>query len=164
MYIPFSNLSPQARTWVYQADRKMNQDEKQLIEKKLRDFTEIWQVHGAPLEASYEIRYDQFIILAVNDTTSGCSIDSSVRVIQEAGSVTGIDFFNRNLVAFKTSEEIKLIELSLLKSAFRDGKWDERTLVFNNLVSSIREVNEGWLVPAGATWLKRYAHRTQSVE
>jgi hypothetical protein len=164
MNVPFEKLVPTARTWIYQANRKMSSEEKTTIKQALGDFTEQWLVHGLPLEASFDIRHDLFVILAANDTTSGCSIDSSVRAMKEAGSLTGIDFFNRNLVAFKYPDEIRLVDLSLLKVAFQQGEWTEETLVFNNMTSTLRELEERWLVPAGSTWLKRYIPKPQSVQ
>jgi hypothetical protein len=164
MFIPFKNLSPTARTWIYQADRKISPVQKSVISEKLQEFTEQWLVHGAPLEASFEIRFEQFIILAANDTASGCSIDSSVRIIKEIGSLTGIDFFSRNLIAFKLDEEIRLIDLSLLKTEFQKGTWNEESLVFNNALTTLGEIQDRWLVAAGTTWLKRYIPRPQSVQ
>lgn len=164
MFVPFAKLSPAARVWIYQSDRKITSEEKTVIANQLNIFTGQWQVHGAPLEASFDIRFDHFIILAANDTTSGCSIDSSVRAVKELGQLTGIDFFNRNLVAFKHREEIRLIALPLLKSAYTNGDWSEETPVFNNLVSSVGDLAENWVVPAASTWLKRYGTLATNVK
>jgi hypothetical protein len=156
MFIPFKNLNSSARTWIYQADRQFSEEQKSLISQKLTQFTEDWLVHGSPLEASFEIRHDQFVILAANDTASGCSIDSSVRVMKEIGSQTGIDFFNRNLIAFQAENEIRVIDMAFLKKELQEGSWDESSVVFNNVASTLQDLNERWLVPAGTTWLKRY--------
>lgn len=164
MYIPFNTLRPESKLWIYQADRRLTAEERERISEKLREFTGEWLVHGAPLQASFEIRFDQFILVAADDSASGCSIDSSVRVMKEIGALTGIDFFNRNLVAFRKGEEISLIDLTLLKSELQKGNWNEESLVFNNAISTLRDVNERWLVPAGTTWLKRYIGRPQSVQ
>jgi hypothetical protein len=163
MFIPFKNLNSSARTWIYQADRQFSEEQKSLISQKLTQFTEDWLVHGSPLEASFEIRHDQFVILAANDTASGCSIDSSVRVMKEIGSQTGIDFFNRNLIAFQAENEIRVIDMAFLKKELQEGSWDESSVVFNNVASTLQDLNERWLVPAGTTWLKRYLPKPQSV-
>jgi hypothetical protein len=163
MFIPFNDLSPAARIWVYQADRKITEYEKNIITQHLRTFTEEWLVHGAPVDASFEVIDDLFVVLAANDPTSGCSIDSSVRALKELGTKASIDFFNRNLVAFRLSDRIELIDLKALKQTFLKGVWDENTLTYNNLVANKEELMKSWLVPAGRTWLKRYAARPQSV-
>lgn len=157
MYIAFENLPDHARVWIYQADRKIKSSETAIISEALRAFTESWTVHGQPMEASFTIRFDQFIILAAHDQASGCSIDSSVRAMKEIGTATGIDFFNRTQVAFLRGEEAVLIPLADLKSEYAGKKWNEDVLTFNNLVDTKSALEKTWLIPAGSTWLKRYA-------
>ena len=90
------------------------------------------------------------------NAASGCSIDDSVRTLKKLGEELNIDFFDRTLVAFKNQEEVITIPISDLKKKFEEGVWNSRQLVFNNLVSTKGELSQGWLVPAGSTWLKRY--------
>jgi hypothetical protein len=156
MYIPFSSLPAHARIWIYQSDKKILSDQKDIIIEALTSFTEQWTVHGAPMDASFEIRQDYFVILAANDPASGCSIDSSVRAVQSAGARVGIDFFNRNLVAFKIANTISLVALKDLRQKLEHGEWSGDTLVFNNLVQNVKEFQQSWLVPAKETWLARY--------
>jgi hypothetical protein len=156
MFLPFQQLPAHSRTWIYQADRKITSGEKNIISAALTAFTEGWVVHGQPMEASFDIRYDQFIVLAANDQASGCSIDSSVRAIKEIGTATGIDFFNRTNVAFLTGQDITLLPTTELKKRYAEKIWDGTTPVFNNLVDTKQKLDEGWIAEAGKTWLKRY--------
>jgi hypothetical protein len=164
MFIPFEKLSPSATVWIYQSDKKFSENEKAILSRHLRAFTDQWLVHGAPLEASFDIRHDQFVILAANDKTSGCSIDTSVRVMKEAGSLIGVDFFNRALIGFLVNGEIRLVPLTELAAEFQSGKLKPSSSTFNNLVSTVDQLNKSWLVPAETTWLKRYLARTESVQ
>ena len=156
MYIPFAALPGNARIWIYQSDKPILPPQKDIIFKALTSFTEQWTVHGTPMDASVEILHDHFIILAANDPASGCSIDSSIRAVQSAGSETWIDFFNRNLVAFLINDAISLLPLKLLAEKLERNEWNADTLVFNNLIQNIKELHESWLVPAKQTWLSRY--------
>jgi hypothetical protein len=156
MHIPFSQLPASSKVWIYQADKKFSSQDEEIITDYLSTFTQQWMVHGTPLEASFEIKFHQFVILAANDNASGCSIDSSVRIFKEIGSKTGIDFFNRNMIAFKEDETITLIPLKGLKSTLNEGVWKESSVFFNNAVSSLDEFHTNWLTAAGKTWLKRY--------
>lgn len=156
MFIPFDQLPTYAKTWIYQADRKLSPAETEILNRELRSFTEQWEVHGSPLESSFEIRMNQFVVLAANDKVSGCSIDSSVRIMKELGRKVNVDFFNRNLVAFKKDESIITIPLTELKSGFTNGLWSADTRMFNNAVSTKEELGTKWITPAGSTWLKRY--------
>ena len=86
MYVPFESLPEESRIWIYQSNRKFSDEEIAEIENDLKSFIENWAAHGTSLEASYLLKYNRFIILAVNQEVqqaTGCSIDSSVAFIQE---------------------------------------------------------------------------------
>lgn len=164
MFVPFDKIHDDSRLWIFQANRKFNSKESKIISQALSTFTESWLVHGSPMQASFDLRFDQFVILAADEqanAASGCSIDDSVRTFKKLGAELNIDFFDRTLVAFKKDETVFTISASDLKTTLRDGAWNQETLVFNNLVGTKRALREGWLVPAGSTWLKRYLpHQT----
>ncbi|MBT1706979.1 hypothetical protein KK062_02030 [Fulvivirgaceae bacterium PWU5] len=156
MLIPFHQLPATSRVWVYQADRKITAAEKGIISEVLTAFTQGWSVHGQPMETSFEIRHDHFIVLAANDQASGCSIDSSVRAVKEAGTAAGVDFFNRTNVAFQTTGGVTLLSMGDLKAQYVEGIWNRTTPVFDNLVDTKGKLDQAWIAPAGDTWLKRY--------
>ena len=156
MYIPFESLPLHSRVWIYQSGKKFTPADIDTISKALVSFTQSWSVHGQPMDASFDIRHDHFIILAVNDQASGCSIDSSVRTIKEIGSAIGADLFDRTQVAFLVKEEVVLLKLAELKQKFEEGVWHEQTPTFNNLVDTKAALADSWVVAAGTTWLKRY--------
>ena len=85
MYVPFETLPEESKVWIYQSNRKFTDEEFAAIETDLKTFVENWAAHGTGLEASFELKYNRFIILAVNQENqiaTGCSIDSSVQFIQ----------------------------------------------------------------------------------
>jgi len=119
-------------------------------------------VHGSAMKASFDLLFDQFIILAADEranAASGCSIDDSVRTLKKLGEELNIYFFDRTQVAFKNQQEVITIPISDLKKKFEERVWNNNSLMFNNLVSTKGELTQGWLVPAGSTWLKRYLPR-----
>lgn len=159
MFIPFEALPDHSRIWIYQADRKLISHELNIISETLLSFTESWSVHGTPMQASFDIRFDQFIILAVDEIStgvSGCSIDGSVRVIKDLGQQLGIDFFDRTRVGLVVDNKIVSVHTNELGTLHRDGFWNEDTKVTNNLIGSKGDLASMWLVPAKLTWLKRY--------
>jgi hypothetical protein len=85
MYVPFESLPEESRIWIYQSNRKFSDDEMTEIETALQAFLQNWAAHGTSLESSYQLKYNRFIILAVNQevqNATGCSIDASVEFIQ----------------------------------------------------------------------------------
>ncbi len=159
MFVPFDEIHDRSRIWIYQSSRKLNREEVSIISDALRAFTERWLVHGSPMRASFDIKFDQFVILAADEdvnSASGCSIDDSVRTFKKLGSDLSIDFFDRTQVAFRRADEVFMIPVSDLKSKLLDGEWNSETMVFNNLVASKGDLRNSWQVPAGTTWLKRF--------
>ena len=159
MYVPFESLPGTARLWIYQADKRFTTAGKNIISDTLRAFVEGWMVHGQPMQASFDIRYDQFVLLAADEdvnAASGCSIDSSVRVIRDLGESLSTDFFNRNNIAFRIKDETILLTLPELKRKSEEGYWKGETLMFNNLVTKKEDLQKSWLVSSGTTWLSRY--------
>jgi len=159
MFIPFEQISPTSRIWIYQADQKMTSQQIDLAKQFLIGYCDQWKAHGAPLRASFDIRYDHFIILAADEdynSTSGCSIDDSVRAIKALQLQTSLNFFNRNLVAFLNDGVIQLIDRAQLKEKYISGMWNEGTPTFNNLVDIKSKLDREWIVETGKTWLKRF--------
>lgn len=166
MFVPFESLPPTSRLWIYQADRKFSANEKAILESQLKLFTDGWAAHGQALHCSFQIAYDQFVILAANEamqTASGCSIDDSVRFMQQAGKELAIDFFNRNLIAFKIDSGVRLVRLTELKTALAEGIWTAESLTFNNLVSQKSGLETDWVIPSSSSWLSRYIGREKLV-
>lgn len=109
MYIPFENLPLESRIWIYQSNRKFSDEEIVDIEKDLQLFLENWTAHGSHLESSYLIKYNRFIIIAVNQDAqqaTGCSIDASVEFIQKLEQKYNVDLLDKMNVSFKQADFI----------------------------------------------------------
>ncbi|WP_309613236.1 ABC transporter ATPase [Flavobacterium sp.] len=159
MYIPFENLPEDSKIWIYQSNRKFSDDEMTEIENELKVFIENWSAHGTELEASYLLKYNRFIILAVNhevQQATGCSIDSSVSFIQNLEQKYEVDLLDKMNVTFKNGEHIAHKSLIDFKRMAKEKAVTANTIVFNNLVNSIEEFNENWEVPASESWHSRF--------
>jgi hypothetical protein len=159
MYVPFNSIPDHSRLWIYQSNRKFTSDEVSIISDALLAFTKQWSAHGEPLLTSFDIRLEQFIILAADEKyvpPSGCSIDGAVRTIKDLGNRFAIDFFDRTATAFLRNEGVTLIPMTALKSHFNNGILNHESLVVNLLVSTKADLADAFVVPVSNTWLKRY--------
>ncbi|UPT70485.1 MAG: ABC transporter ATPase [Flavobacterium sp. JAD_PAG50586_2] len=159
MYIPFENLPEESKIWIYQSNRKFSDEEMAEIENDLKTFIENWAAHGTGLEASYLLKYNRFIVLAVNQEVqqaTGCSIDSSVAFIQNLEQKYQVDLLDKMNVTFKNGEHIAHKSLIDFKRMAKEKAVTENTIVFNNLVNTIEEFNENWEVPAAESWHSRF--------
>ncbi|HEX8269663.1 MAG TPA: ABC transporter ATPase [Flavobacterium sp.] len=159
MYVPFETLPEESKIWIYQSNRKFSDAEFAEIEIELRAFLENWAAHGTGLEASYQLKYNRFIIIAVNQETqsaTGCSIDASVQFIQNLEKKYDVDLLDKMNVTFKLGEHIAHKPLTEFKKMAKEKAVSENTIVFNNLVNTVGEWNEYWEVPANESWHSRF--------
>ena len=159
MFIPFASLPDHSRLWIYQSDRKFTAEEVSLISDALLSFTDQWNAHGSPLMTSFDIRLNQFIVIAADEQhvpASGCSIDGAVRTIKELGQRLGIDFFDRTAIAFFENEGVTIFPMASLKKLFNEGVLHHESHLINLLVPTKADLENSFIVPASSTWLRRY--------
>lgn len=159
MLIPFEELSDESKIWIYQSNRKFSDVEFADIETNLKLFLSQWSAHGISLECGYELKYNRFIILAVDQdvqVATGCSIDASVQFIQELEKKYDVDLLDKMNVTFKLGEHVAHKTLIDFKKMAKEKAVTENTIVFNNLINNIAEYNESWEVPASDSWHSRF--------
>ncbi|SDK29893.1 hypothetical protein SAMN05421823_102389 [Catalinimonas alkaloidigena] len=159
MHVSFDQLPDTARLWVYQANRAFSPAEQQTLTVMLTQFCEQWAAHSQPLQASFRLVHDQFIVLAVDEryhAASGCSIDASVQVIRQLEQQLGISLLDRSQVAYLTDEGVQLVSLANAKALVTDGVIQPETPVFNNAVASLGDWRTSWEIPASQSWMKRF--------
>ena len=163
MLVEFQEMPAEARLWVYQADRQLSSSEKELIKSQSASFIREWTAHGANLKASFDICFDQFLVITVDENfnqASGCSIDSSVQFVRFLEQKLNISFLDRTKVAF-LDEGLKpngVVTRSLgeIKEKVSAGEIGEGTIVFNNMVTSKHEFDTNWKIEAKNSWLGKY--------
>ena len=159
MYVPFESLPEESRIWIYQSNRKFSDAEMTEIEEALQAFLKDWAAHGTSLESSYLLKYNRFIIIAVNQniqSATGCSIDASVQFIQSLEQKYNVDLLDKMNVTFKVGEHVAFKPLIEFKKMAKDKAVTEKTILFNNLVNTIEDWNTNWEVPAGESWHSRF--------
>ena len=152
------NFSPDSRVWIYQSSRLFTLSEALAVEDLLNDFTDKWLSHGAPVKGAAYLFFGQFIILMADEKAtgvSGCSTDSSVRLIKDIEQRFGVNMFDRTTLAFLVKDKVQLLPLSQLQYAFDNRFIDSHTLYFNNLVQTKAELENNWLVPIKDSWLSK---------
>jgi hypothetical protein len=159
MYIPFEDLPLESKIWIYQSNRKFSDGEMVEIEQDIKQFVDNWEAHGTGLVSSFLIKYNRFIIFAVNQeiqVATGCSIDKSVQFIQSLEQRYGVDLLDKMNVTFKNGEFIAHKTLLEFKKMAKEKAVSGSTIVFNNLVNTIEEFNDSWEVYAEDSWHSRF--------
>lgn len=159
MTTDFKNLPGDSHIWIYQANRKLREEEVGRIATKTKTFLEQWTAHGSDLEAGFEIRYNRFIVIGLNQenaTASGCSIDASVNFIQSLEKEFNVDFLDKMNVTFYSGDYIAHKTLSEFRKMAKARSVSKNTVVFNNLVITKSDYLENWEVPAKDSWHSRF--------
>ena len=159
MFTEYTNLPANSRVWIYQSERQFTIEEVEYICAKAILFIDNWTRHGDDLKGSFTIEYNQFLVLAVDENfnnVSGCSIDSSVRFIQELEKELKLDLMNKMNVSFKDGENINVIKLSEFQEFVKEKKITASTVVFNNMVNTKEDFETKWEVTADKSWHKRF--------
>ena len=158
MYIPFEQLPDQSRVWVYQANRPLKGEEIEQIKSFLMNEMNAWAAHGAPLNASFEIRFNQVVIVAVNEDVnqaSGCSIDASTRWFKSLGELLQVDFFDRQIASIQ-GERILLIPITSIKDFILSANLSEEDFIIPPQTSDLGHYRTQWLQMVRESWLKKY--------
>ena len=158
MLVDFKFLSDSSKLWVFQSDKIISPSNQKILINEISPFLTDWSSHGAEIKSSFEIRYDLFLIISVDEeinSVSGCSIDKLTNFIIQISDEIGVDFFNRLNVAYKSDyEKINLRSLSDFKTLIAEGKINEESIVFNNLIKTKKDYIEQWEVQLKNSWHK----------
>lgn len=156
-YLLDANFHPDSRVWVYQASRVFSLQEAFDMENLLNEFVSQWKSHGTTVKGAGYLFFGQFIILMADETAtgiSGCSTDSSVRLIKDIEQKLSVNMFDRTVLAFVVKDKLQLLPLAQLQYAADNGFINGDTLYFNNLVQTKQELENKWIIPVKESWLQ----------
>lgn len=145
-----------SRVWIYQSNRMFTMSEALQIEDLLNDFAKNWKSHADTVKGYANLFFGQFIVLMADESAtgvSGCSTDSSVRLIKHIEKQFNVNLFDRLLLAFLIKEKVQLLPLSQINYAVENNFVNEDTTYFNNTVLTKEELENNWMIPVRESWL-----------
>lgn len=153
-----ADFAANSRVWIYQSSRLFSMGEALQIEDLLNTFVEQWKSHGTPVKGFATLFFGQFIVLMADENAtgvSGCSTDSSVRLIKQIEDLYKVQLFERQLLAFQVKDKVQLLPLAQLQHAVDNNFITPDTIYFNNLVQTKEELETKWMIPVKDSWLTR---------
>lgn len=148
-----------SRIWIYQADKVMSKGEVDIIESHIKPFATTWNHHGENLKSYAAVLYNIFIVFIVDETNAevgGCGIDSSVHLVQKISKEMNIDFFNRLAVSYFQDEKVLCATKNSFTEIVQKADFSEDTLVFNNQVKTLQELDINWIVAFKNSWHQNF--------
>lgn len=161
-----NSFHPDSRVWIYQSSRLFGLNEALQIEDMLKQFIQGWHSHGTPVKGEAHLFFGQFIVILADETAtgvSGCSTDSSFRLIKQIEKTFGVNMFERTSLAFIVKDKVQLLPIGQLQYAIDNGFISADTLFFNNVVLTKEELESNWIISAKDSWLTKKVSFTNSV-
>lgn len=160
MLVPFKSLPKNSRIWIFPSSKEIDIHKKSKIKERLVKFISDWTSHNKNIQAGFQLPYNRFIVIALNQNlqnASGCSIDSLMNIIQIFEKEFDLILLDRMNVLYR--DKNRKIEYLTLKDFVKMVKYksiNSSTTVFNNLVINKEEYMDLWEVPAINSWHSRY--------
>jgi len=148
-------FSEHSRVWVYQSDKELTDEQVSGLLSRLNKFAAEWTAHNHQLKAKAEVRYKRFLILIVDESqagASGCSIDKSVNFMKDIEREFGINLFDRFNFAYREGEKVLSASRPEFEELLKLGVIGSNTIVFNNLVPTLADLETRWEVPFSESW------------
>ncbi len=154
--IPFDQLPPDARLWIFAADRSLSEHERERVLAEVDAFIEQWTAHGVPLRAGREVHHDRFVMVAVDERAagaSGCSVDALVRRMRQLQNTLGVDLVDNAPVLYREGKTITRVPRDQFAALAAAGTVTPATVVFDNTLTTVGDVQGGrWEVRAADAW------------
>ena len=155
MVVTFDKISDDSRIWIFQSNQLISNIDIESLEKKIDAFLSSWTSHGDQLMVASKIKYNLFIIIALDEscsTASGCSIDKLVNFIKNIENEYQISLLDRLDLSYRDKNKISVLRLDDFKRKILEKKINNDTIVFNNLINLKSDLNDNWEIPLNRSW------------
>lgn len=143
------------RVIIYPASRPFETKEAKAITEKLFDFLATWAAHGKPLDSSFKIEKNQFIVVCVDEEkemASGCSIDTLGKIMREIDEQYQLGLFDRMKASFVHNGEVKTLKLQEFKAQLRSGELPKDIQVFDFSKNTYLDFLSHFVLPLEKSW------------
>ncbi|WP_275315848.1 ABC transporter ATPase [Tenacibaculum bernardetii] len=164
MLVDFNSLSEDAKVWIYPCSRKFYPQEIDGLNEQLKTFTENWKSDDENFKASFDVKYNRFIIFSAEEDVdlSNADIDTQVGFILQLQQQYDVELLDRMNVCFKQGEYTQYKELKDFKKLIKNRAVTEKTIVFDNLIQTKQELESHWEVPILESWYNRFLKKKKS--
>ena len=157
--VTFDDLPDHARVWVFAAERPLAAGEQESLLRDVDAFLDGWAAHGVPLRCGRDLRYDRFLLVAVDEEAagvSGCSADALTRKLREHERALGTALLDNGPVLYRSPHGIERVSRPAFGALADAGTVSPDSVVFNNTVADLGAVRAGrWETPARESWHRR---------
>ena len=155
MIVPFKDLAPNSRLWIYTAKNAFDHTNIDDLSAKTETFLASWTSHQQDVKASYLIAYGQILIIAAEEGfahVGGCSIDKLVHFIQDLNLSYNADLLNAFRFATISNENITVYDKPSFIMAIASDDINNVTHVLDHTIKTVSQLALDWKKPLKASW------------
>ncbi|WP_299521894.1 ABC transporter ATPase [uncultured Lutibacter sp.] len=159
MIIDFKQLPDEAKLWVFPSSRKFYPQEIAGIKEKIEEFLLEWDDQGILIRSSYQLEYDRFIVIAVDDSLNSLSLEAHnilITFIQELEKTLEVVLMDKMNVCYKQGEFVQYKDLIEFKKMMKAKGVSQKTIVFNNMITNKVDFKYNWEINIMDSWLGRF--------
>jgi hypothetical protein len=168
LYMPLiqiEDMPDSARTWVFGADRNLDEGATDLLLREVDRFLSQWHAHGAPLTTARDWKYGRFLTIAVDQSTagaSGCSIDGLFRSLKALEPRLGASLVTSGVVYFRGRKRaIECVDRDQFTALSAKGEIGPKTRVFDPTVTTLGEWRARFELDTAQSWHSGLLHDKQ---
>ena len=156
MIIPFSELTSDARVWIYPSSRKFYDIELPEIKSKVESFLSQWLSEDDTM--SFTLEYNRFLIFGLDskESISSSIIDTLVSFILKLQAEYKVELLDRMNVCFKQGEFVQYKDLKEFQKLIKQKAVSTKTTVFDNLIETKEDFDSFWEIPITESWYNRF--------
>ena len=163
--VQIQDLPDSARTWVFGADRDLDEGATDLLFREVDRFLSQWHAHGSPLTVGRDWKHGRFLTVAVDQSTagaSGCSIDGLFRTLKAMESRLGASLVTSGMVFYRDKKgRIEAVDREQFTARSAEGKITPETTVFDPTVATLGEWRARFELNASQSWHAGLLHDKQ---
>jgi hypothetical protein len=156
--VSFETLPDASRVWVFGSDRPLTEEGTTALLKEVDAYLADWKAHGAPLTVGSQLRDSRFLVVAVDQSTTGatgCSIDGLFRVLQRLESQVGASLVGGGRVFYRDgTAQVQSTTRDQIPALVSSGAITKDTVVFDTSLTDLGAFRAGFERRAKESWIK----------
>jgi hypothetical protein len=158
MIVNFSEITDLAKVFIYPSSRKFYTTEIEELTGKIQLFLQDWSTNN-PQNIAYKFLYNRFLVFFIDDQENpiqNSAIDAIVTFIFQLEAAYSVSLLDKMNVCFKQGEYVQYKELKDFKGLLKNRALTEKSIVFDNLVTTKIDFENHWETTIADSWYNRF--------
>lgn len=162
----FAFLPATADCWLYATDRPLRNDEMTFLESLFDSFQKEWSSHGRHVSGACKVLDNRIVLVAAhvaNGDISGCGIDKSLHLLQEAALSRSFAWVSALNIVYQDSQGAwQVVSRAQFKTLATQGIVSDTTRVIDLSIRSLGALRENGISrPVSTSWHARLLPQTE---